>query len=68
MKVPALNAEFIDGRICRHTEINLGFACDTDRGLLVPVVKECQKLTIAQLSARVRQLAEQAVQGTIAAR
>lgn len=63
---PAMNAEFIDGRILRHTEINLGFACDTDRGLYVPVVKQCQKLTIAELSARVGQLAKQAVQGTIA--
>ena len=66
VKVPALNAEYIDGRICQHTEINIGFACDTERGLLVPVVKECQTLTLAALSARVHQLAEQAVQGTIA--
>jgi pyruvate dehydrogenase E2 component (dihydrolipoamide acetyltransferase) len=64
-EAPALNAEFIDGRILRHADINLGFACDTDRGLFVPVVKQCQKLTLAELSARVGQLAEQAVRGTI---
>jgi pyruvate dehydrogenase E2 component (dihydrolipoamide acetyltransferase) len=64
---PALNAEFIDGRIYRHPEVNLGFACDTDRGLFVPVVKRCQDLTIAELSSRVGQLAEQAIQGTISA-
>ena len=67
VKVPALNAEYIDGRICQHAEVNIGFACDTERGLLVPVVKDCQTLTLAALSARVHQLAEQAVQGTIAA-
>jgi pyruvate dehydrogenase E2 component (dihydrolipoamide acetyltransferase) len=67
VKVPALNVEYIDGRICQHAEINIGFACDTERGLLVPVVKECQALTLAALSDRVHQLAEQAVQGTIAA-
>ena len=66
-KVPALNAEYIDGRICQHAEINIGFACDTERGLLVPVVKECQTLTLASLSARVHELAEQAIQGKIAA-
>jgi pyruvate dehydrogenase E2 component (dihydrolipoamide acetyltransferase) len=65
-EAPALNAEFIDGRMVRHSEINLGFACDTDRGLFVPVVKQCQKLTLAELSAKVRQLAEQAVKGTVA--
>jgi pyruvate dehydrogenase E2 component (dihydrolipoamide acetyltransferase) len=67
LEAPALNAEFVDGRICRHSEVNLGFACDTDRGLYVPVVKDCQKLTIAELSAKVSQLAKQAVQGTISA-
>jgi pyruvate dehydrogenase E2 component (dihydrolipoamide acetyltransferase) len=66
VKVPALNAEYIDGRIRQHAEINIGFACDTERGLLVPVVKECQTLTLAALSARVHELAERAVQGTIA--
>jgi pyruvate dehydrogenase E2 component (dihydrolipoamide acetyltransferase) len=66
-EAPSLNAEFIDGRICRHTEVNLGFACDTDRGLYVPVVKGCRNLTLAELSARVAQLAKQAVQGSIAA-
>src|ERR1022692_1944291 len=66
-EAPALNAEFIDGRIVRHAEVNLGFACDTDRGLFVPVVKQCQKLTLAELSAKVRQLAEKAVKGTVAA-
>jgi pyruvate dehydrogenase E2 component (dihydrolipoamide acetyltransferase) len=64
-EAPALNAEFIDGRILRHADINLGFACDTDRGLFVPVVKQCQKLSLAELSARVGQLAEQAIRGTI---
>ena len=67
LEAPALNAEFIDGRISRHAAVNLGFACDTDRGLYVPVVKDCQKLTIAELSSQVRHLADQAVRGTIAA-
>jgi len=67
VEAPALNAELIGSAIRRHTEINLGFACDTDRGLYVPVVKGCQSLTIAQLSARAGQLAEQAVQGSISA-
>jgi len=67
MDAPALNAEFVDGRISRHAEIHLGFACDTERGLLVPVVRECRNLRLPELSARVRQLAEQAAAGTVAA-
>ncbi len=67
LKMPALNAEFIDGRIQRHAEIRLGFACDTDRGLLVPVIRNSQKLTLAELARRGKELAAQAVAGTISA-
>ena len=63
--VPDVNAEFIDGRIYKHREIHIGFACDTPRGLVVPVVRDAQKLTAGELSVRMKELAEQAVQGTI---
>src|SRR5271157_2616022 len=33
LEAPDLNAEFIDGRIRKHAEIHIGFACDTPRGL-----------------------------------
>lgn len=67
LEAPALNAEFIDGRIYRHAAVNIGFACDTDRGLLVPVVKNCQSLTAAELALRMKELSAQAVAGSIAA-
>jgi pyruvate dehydrogenase E2 component (dihydrolipoamide acetyltransferase) len=63
--VPDVNAEFIDGTIYKHREIHIGFACDTPRGLVVPVVRDAQKLTAGELSVRMKELAEQAVQGTI---
>jgi pyruvate dehydrogenase E2 component (dihydrolipoamide acetyltransferase) len=63
---PDVNAEFIDGRIYRHSVIHLGFACDTPRGLVVPVVKDAQQLGIAELSRRMKELAAQAVGGSIA--
>jgi pyruvate dehydrogenase E2 component (dihydrolipoamide acetyltransferase) len=65
LQMPALNAEFIDGRLHQHDEIHLGFACDTDRGLLVPVIRSSQKLTLPELAQKARQLAAQAVEGTI---
>ena len=51
IEIPDLNAEFIDGRIYRHPEIHIGFACDTPRGLMVPVVRDAHKLTAGELSA-----------------
>jgi pyruvate dehydrogenase E2 component (dihydrolipoamide acetyltransferase) len=65
LEMPDLNAEFIDGRIYRHAEIHIGFACDTPRGLLVPVVRDAHKLTAGELSLKMKELSAQAVQGTI---
>jgi pyruvate dehydrogenase E2 component (dihydrolipoamide acetyltransferase) len=65
LDVPALNAEYIDGKIHEHADIHIGFACDTSRGLLVPVVRNAQTLAIDELAAQTKELAEQAVAGTI---
>jgi pyruvate dehydrogenase E2 component (dihydrolipoamide acetyltransferase) len=62
-----LNAEFIEGRIVEHSEVHIGFACDTPKGLMVPVVRSAQTLSIRELALRVEALTAQAVQGTIAA-
>lgn len=64
-EMPELNAELIDGQLYQHAEIHLGFACDTPRGLLVPVVRNCQKLSLAELSLEVKRLAQAAAEGTI---
>jgi pyruvate dehydrogenase E2 component (dihydrolipoamide acetyltransferase) len=66
LEVPSLNAEFIDGRIHEHSEIHIGFACDTPRGLMVPVVKDAHTLAIDELAVRMKELAAHAVAGTIA--
>ncbi len=58
---PDLNATFLGERMIRWQEVNLGVAVDTPEGLLVPIVKGCEKLTapaigeaIADLAARAR--------------
>ena len=66
LEVPAVNAELIDGRLYERDHINLGFACDTPRGLVVPVVRCSEDLTIAELSSRMKALATQATEGTLA--
>jgi pyruvate dehydrogenase E2 component (dihydrolipoamide acetyltransferase) len=65
--IPSLNAEFIDGKIQEHAGVHLGFACDTPKGLLVPVVRDAHALSLAALAARMRQLTSQANAGTSAA-
>ena len=65
VEMPQLNAELVDGKICQHSRINLGFASDTPRGLLVPVVKGCEKLSLEELSACVKRLSGQAGAGSL---
>ncbi|MGA2769217.1 MAG: dihydrolipoamide acetyltransferase family protein [Bryobacteraceae bacterium] len=65
IQVPDVNAEFIDGRIYKHREVHIGFACDTPRGLMVPVVRDAHKLTAGELSVKMKELAARTVQGTV---
>ncbi len=65
VEMPELNAELVDGKLRRRVSVHLGFACDTPRGLLAPVVRESEKLSIADLARRVKDLTEQTVNGTI---
>lgn len=65
LQMPDLNVEFIDGEIHKHAEIHIGFACDTPRGLMVPVIRNAHKLGIAELALAAKDLSAQAFQGTI---
>jgi pyruvate dehydrogenase E2 component (dihydrolipoamide acetyltransferase) len=65
LDTPDLNAELINGAIVRHRAIHLGFACDSPHGLLVPVVRDAQDLSIAALARRMNQLAASALEGTL---
>jgi pyruvate dehydrogenase E2 component (dihydrolipoamide acetyltransferase) len=65
-EVPSLNAAFLDGKIQERAAVDLGFACDTPKGLLVPVVRNAQALPLAELAARMKDLTARAVAGTVA--
>jgi pyruvate dehydrogenase E2 component (dihydrolipoamide acetyltransferase) len=62
---PELNADIIEGKIYKRAAIHLGFACDTDKGLVVPVIRDCQKLTLAEVSAKTKEFTRQVAEGTI---
>ncbi len=67
VEVPAVNAELIEGRLYQRAHVNLGFACDTPRGLVVPVIRRSEELGVAELSGRMTALATRAVEGTLSA-
>jgi pyruvate dehydrogenase E2 component (dihydrolipoamide acetyltransferase) len=65
LEIPALNSELIDGEIFEHKQVDLAFACDTPRGLVVPVVRDSQDMALTALATRIHTLAEQAANGTL---
>ena len=52
------------GDIIQYDGVNLGFAADTPRGLMVPVLAHAERHSIASLDAEIRRLAEAARSGT----
>lgn len=57
-RFPELNSSVDTGRaeIVRHGRINLGFAAQTDRGLVVPVVRDAHLMTTEDLAAELARL------------
>jgi 2-oxoglutarate dehydrogenase E2 component (dihydrolipoamide succinyltransferase) len=64
---PDLNATFEVERMIRWREINLGIAVDTPQGLLVPVARGCEQLTVEGLGERLADLAQRARARTLTA-
>lgn len=69
-RFPALNAsvEMVDGTavaVQRHARVNLGFAAQSPRGLVVPVVHDAQDMSTAELAAALRELTGLAREGRL---
>ncbi len=64
-KFPALNSHLVNGTLRTFQRVNLGFAVDTPRGLLVPVLRNADRLSLAAISAESKRLAAACQGGTI---
>lgn len=62
-RFPALNAHFLGDRIRQFGDVHLGMAVDTERGLLVPVLKDAARKTLAQIAGEAKALAKAAQAG-----
>lgn len=54
---PALNATFDGQSVSTHGAVHLGMAVDTERGLMVPVIRDADLRPLAAVSAEARRLA-----------
>ncbi|MFF1793389.1 dihydrolipoamide acetyltransferase family protein [Kitasatospora sp. NPDC058263] len=66
-RFPELNSSVTeDGSgILRHSAVHLGFAAQGERGLVVPVVRDAQRLSTEQLGAELARLTESARTGAL---
>ncbi|MGN0878235.1 MAG: dihydrolipoamide acetyltransferase family protein [Oligosphaeraceae bacterium] len=60
---PELNGEYADHVVKLHSAVNMGFACDTPRGLMVPVLHGAQAMSLAEMCRKVKAMAKQAQEG-----
>ena len=64
-RYPELNAQIDGDEIVLNPSVHLGFAAETGRGLLVPVVPEAQALTLEQLSVALAERTQRARAGSL---
>ena len=65
LKYPVFNAHLEDGVLTEFEQVHLGFACDTPRGLFVPVIRSAQALGLKAFSDEAKRLASSAIDGSL---
>ncbi len=64
---PRMNASVVDESIVEHRGIHVGVAVETERGLLVPVVRDADRLSLTGLAHAIEDLARRAREREITA-
>ncbi len=65
VKNPEINIHFMGDYIRSFSNVHLGFAVDTPRGLMVPTIQSANHLTIEGLSSKIKELAAACQSGSI---
>jgi len=64
-KFPNVNSHFLGDSMRLFNKVHLGLAVDTDRGLMVPAVRNADDLSILGLSNQLKEVANQCKKGAI---
>ena len=65
LKFPIVNTHYLGDKMKWFKKIHLGLAVDTERGLMVPALKNADDLSVTGLSYRLQQLAAMSRKGNI---
>jgi len=66
-KFRALNAHFLKDKILEFEHVHLGFAVDSPRGLMVPVIRNAHLLSLKEISKEAKRLSASCLEGSIQA-
>jgi 2-oxoglutarate dehydrogenase E2 component (dihydrolipoamide succinyltransferase) len=64
-EIPAVNAEIDGGDIIYKNYYHIGVAVGTEKGLVVPVVREADRMTVAEIEGRIADFGKRARDGKI---
>jgi pyruvate dehydrogenase E2 component (dihydrolipoamide acetyltransferase) len=62
---PDINAHFLGDRLRKFRNVHLGIAVDTDRGLMVPSIRNADNYTLGELGEAIREVANACRNGTV---
>ncbi|TKG91208.1 2-oxo acid dehydrogenase subunit E2 [Puteibacter caeruleilacunae] len=62
---PQVNSHFLGDSVKYFNKVHLGLAVDTDRGLMVPAVRNADDLSIEGLASQMKTVAEQCRKGSV---
>jgi pyruvate dehydrogenase E2 component (dihydrolipoamide acetyltransferase) len=64
-KVPEVNVSFADDALLQHSHVNVGIAVATERGLMVPVIRDADQKSLGQIAREAHELAKRANAGKL---
>lgn len=60
IKHPQINVCIEENKIMKYKNVNISLAVDTDRGLVVPVIKKADKMSLSELSLKINEIISKA--------
>lgn len=66
-KYPRFNASLEQDELVLKQYVHVGFAADTPTGLVVPVIRDCDKKGLLEIASEMRALADKAIAGQLSA-